>query len=203
MLTEITLPESFPATESDPAIEGFLSDAEARIEAFTRRRSPPIHNFVACDFRVVSDSLQWIISQSLLTGETMCEWGSGFGVVAMLAAWHGLDAVGIEVEPDLIQQADSLASDYELDVHFGQGSFIPDEASALVQSFSDIAHIDVDSRSAYDDLDFEPADFDLFFAFPWPGEQECWESIFDHVASSGAMLLTYQGINDMQLLRKQ
>ena len=45
-------------------------------------------------------------------------------------------------------------------------------------------------------------DFDLFFTFPWPGEHEFFETIFDRFAADGAMLLTYQGIERLRLQRR-
>ena len=45
-------------------------------------------------------------------------------------------------------------------------------------------------------------DFDLFFAFPWPGEHVFFEAVFDDSAADGALLLTYRGREGMSLTRK-
>ena len=124
MLLDIPVPTNLPVSE-DHRIDEFLVEADQRIEQFTRNLHPPIHNFVACDFRVVEATLAWISENELASGDCACEWGSGFGVVAMLAALHGFEACGIEVEGELIDQAEQLAEDFEIQVRFAQGSFIP------------------------------------------------------------------------------
>src|SRR5215470_12496592 len=55
----------------------------------------------------------------------VCEWGSGFGVVACLAAFLEYDAYGIEVDSTLVRASRRLAADFGLPVEFAQGSFIP------------------------------------------------------------------------------
>ena len=61
---------------------------------------------------------------------------------------------------------------------------------------------DTDWPSGYDELGKDIDEFDLFFAFPWPGEHRYWESIFDHHAADGALLLTYHGIERLRLHRR-
>ena len=48
--------------------------------------------------------------EKLLTGDRFCELGSGFGVVAMLAADLGIVAIGIEIEQVLVDQAKKFSS---------------------------------------------------------------------------------------------
>jgi hypothetical protein len=45
-------------------------------------------------------------------------------------------------------------------------------------------------------------DFDLFFAFPWPGEHVFFETVFEACTADGALLLTYRGREGMNLTRK-
>lgn len=202
MLVDIELPDAVdlpaPADES----MRLITEANERVDAFTRSHRPRIDNFVVCDFPLVDSCLQWIVAENLLSGDAFCEWGSGFGVVTLLAALHGLDASGIEVEPDLIDQAVLLAEDFEIEAQFGCGSFIPDDDQGMVETFSEIDHVDTESRSGYDEVDSDLVDFDLFFAFPWPGEHHFFESVFERHAADGAMLLTFQGIEQLRLQRK-
>jgi hypothetical protein len=201
MLEEIAVPEAVALVQPQRVAKQLMDEADRRIERFTREHRPPIDNFVVCDFALVDAALRWITEQNLLCGSSFCEWGSGFGVVTMLAALQEFDACGIEVEAALVRQAEQLADDFQLDARFARGSFIPDGGEDLVEFLEDIAHIETDTPSGYEDLEREIADFDLFFAFPWPGEHGYWESVFDHFAADGAMLLTYQGIEQLRLQR--
>ena len=45
-------------------------------------------------------------------------------------------------------------------------------------------------------------EFDLMFAFPWPGESGFFEAVFDAGAASGALLMTYRGRDGVNVVRK-
>ncbi|MFT7639546.1 MAG: hypothetical protein ACI9G1_001282 [Pirellulaceae bacterium] len=198
------LPDFFDAAAPSPAAQKLLKEAHLRIDEFLRRQKPVIHNFVASDFRTVDACLKWIDDERLASGKNFCEWGCGFGVVAMLAALHEFYACGIEVEPDLIAAATELAEDFDVDVEFAQGSLIPDgglDVALELESLIQLEHIDTDSPSAYEELGIDVDEFDLIFAYPWPGEELYWETIFDDFACTGALLLTYHGIEDLRLHR--
>jgi hypothetical protein len=47
-------------------------------------------------------------------GRLFCEWGSGFGVVACLAALLDFDACGIEIDEELVEAARQLAQAFDL-----------------------------------------------------------------------------------------
>src|SRR5689334_21051504 len=81
----------------------FLREAERRIEEFQRAGSVP--GFVPSEFQLVYPVLRGLAAAELAPGNLLCEWGSGFGVVACLAAMLGFDACGIEIEPDLVDAA--------------------------------------------------------------------------------------------------
>ncbi len=201
MLQDISVPDALALRHPSRDVVRLIDEANRRIERFTRTHRPRIDNFVVCDFPLVDSALQWIAEQNLLCGESFCEWGSGFGVVTLMAALHGLDACGIEVEQALVAQSQQLADDFEIRASFAQGSFIPDDGHDRLEFHDDTDHLDIHSASGYDELGRDIADFDLFFAFPWPGEQRFWETIFDQFACDGALLLMYQGIEPMRLQR--
>jgi hypothetical protein len=48
----------------------------------------------------------------------------------------------------------------------------------------------------YDDLD--PGDVDLFFVYPWPGQEEMMMDLFSAVASHGSVLLIYLGDGEIE-----
>jgi hypothetical protein len=46
-------------------------------------------------------------------------------------------------------------------------------------------------------------DFDMVFAYPWPGEQHVIERLFDRFAADGALLMTYNGTEGVRLFRRR
>src|SRR5262249_24968675 len=105
----------------------FLREADRRIERFRRARRIP--DFVPSHFPTAfpgaSAALLALGGADPLSGHWFCEWGSGLGVVACLAAMLGFEARGIEVEGELVDAARRLAGDFGLPVEFARGSFIP------------------------------------------------------------------------------
>lgn len=203
MLVDIPLSNRFDRPAPEPAAARLIGDAERRVEAFTRSRRPRIDNFVTSDFRQVDAALDWIVQQRLLCGNSFCEWGSGFGVVAMLAALRGLNSFGIEIEPSLVEEAAALAEDHGIEVEFATGSFITESGRAVMEAGGETQHVETETPAAYDTLGCQICDFDLIFAFPWPGEEEHWFELFDRFACDGALLLSYHGIEQLRLQRHQ
>ena len=200
-MLDITIPDDALFRAPSDSAQSLIKEADWRVEQFTKNHRPRIDNFVICDFPLVDAALAWIVEQNLLAGESFCEWGCGAGVVTMLAAMHQLNAHGIEVEPALIELASQLAEDFDINAEFVLGSFIPQGTD--IDYFAQIDHVETDSPEAYDELGLDIADFDLIFAFPWPGEHDFFEHLFENHASTGALLLTYQGIERLRLQRKE
>lgn len=190
--------------ERNDAVHAFLADADERVERFLRsqRHDEPITGFVTSDFVMVYHALAEVIDRRLATGGRFCEWGCGFGVVAGLAALLGQDACGIEAHRGLAEAARELMEDHHLDVPIAHGSMIPDGGDALVDELAQQAWLRTGETPGYEELDTDAEDFDLFFAYPWPGEEELIDALFEKFAASGALLLTYHGLNDMRLQRK-
>ena len=202
-LTSIEMPDFMERQAPIPRrVAELLEVADSRIDRFVNREGRRIHGFVASDYVAAFSALEWVQQNNLLSGQTFCEWGCGFGVVTMLAALAGMDACGIEVESELVECAEKLAADLEIACQFSGGSLIPDGADRLVEFVEDIAHIDTDSPGAYEDLGLDVDDFDLIYVYPWPGEERYLEDVFEHYAAKGALLLTYHGIEDLRLQRK-
>jgi hypothetical protein len=203
MLTPIELPDFSIAAPPSSKAMSLLREADRRIDDFIHhRRGPLIHGFVPSDFRMVDACLRWIVERQLAPGHAFCEWGSGFGVITLLAALHDFDACGIEVEEELVEQARLLAEDFDITAQFGHGSAIPPGKSKLEKYLVEQSLVDTDTPDAYDELGLEIDDFDLIFVFPWPGEEAFWENLFNQCASDGALLMTYHGVNDLRLQRR-
>jgi len=182
-------------------IQRLIDDADKRIdELIEARLDRPLTGFVPCEFGPVYNVLKTLAT----TMDPRCfvEWGSGFGVVTMMAKRLGFDAAGIEIEPDLVQAAEELARDHKINAEFVSGSFVPRAAQSLIDEVDWPNWLECGGVDGHDLLDLDPRDVDLVFAYPWPGESHVIESIFDMICESGSMLLTWNGIEEIRLLRK-
>jgi hypothetical protein len=189
-------------------IVAFIREADLRVRQFLRNSPIPATGFVPSDFTTVYHVLHAITDANLAPGTSLCEWGSGFGVVASLAAMLEFMACGIEIEKDLVDASRRLAEDFGLPVEFVQGSFIPSGA----ESYAEEAYADnnakyswlvTDADDAYDELGLDPADFDVVFAYPWPGEEYLIMSLFEKYAAENALLLMYGEFNSVRVLGKK
>ena len=201
-LQAIPTPDALSSARLPDAYAKIITLANLRIDQHTESSKTVIHNFVHCDFDLTAFTIHWILENNLLTGERFCEWGSGFGVATMLATAAGMDAVGIEIEPILVEQSQQLASELRVDSEFVCGSFIPHDVTDILQISRDVEHVTIAEDDAYQEIGLELNDFDLIFAFPWPGEAEFFEALFLECAATGACLLTYRGREGMHLTRK-
>ncbi|MEM1108266.1 MAG: class I SAM-dependent methyltransferase [Planctomycetota bacterium] len=206
----MTLDIEVPFTPLPEVAEVLVADSEQRISDYLgAKRSGEGGGFgggggafVPADYRRVYTGLAKVYDAGLAPTEQFCEWGSGFGVVAALAAQLGFEACGIELEHDLVPQAEAFVAEHDLDVAFACGSFIPESAEHLADVQDDLATLGRGVADGYDELGMDPDDFGLIYAYPWPGEEEVITTIFDAVAASGALLLTYRSTEDLVLQRK-
>ncbi len=200
MLSKVELP---PGSETpDEALTAYLDEARQRVEAFIDENRIPA--FVSCDFEPVYSALRLLRELNLSTGNVFCEWGSGFGVVASLAASLGFEAYGIEIEARLVEHAEQLAEEFGHAVQFVPGSFVPEGAEAIVDRSvsSDVFWLNTETDDAYEVLELDPDDFDVVFAYPWPGEDDVITGLFDHCAAQGALLVTYSYLDGVMVYRK-
>jgi hypothetical protein len=203
-LVEITLPPD--ACVLPEEITTLLREAETRIDEYVRNHKGGAGSFVPSQFATVYHALRAIVEGNLAPGNVFCEWGSGFGVVACLAAMLAFDAYGIEIEGELVEASRKLADRFELPVTFVHGSLIPrgSEAhaeAACVANSSVFFWLVTEADDAYDELGFESNDVDVVFAYPWPGEECLFETLFEKYGADGALLLTYNEFDSVRLLR--
>lgn len=205
-LQSIKVPDSIQAIALPDQAIVLIDAANDQIESFMLADQKVIENFVTCDFHLVAQSLIWIEDNSLRAGDRFCELGSGVGVAAMLAAlpkpFGKLHAIGIEIEPALVQQANLIAKDQQSAAEFYCGSFVPRESIDLSHLDREIENVVTESGDVFDEVGLAMNDFDVFFAYPWPGEASFFEAVVDQCAAVGALLLTYGGREGMRLSRK-
>lgn len=199
-LVEVDLPVLSSEVPRETA--EFIAEARARIESFMDENRAPA--FVASDFEPVYAALSAVSRSNLAPGNVFCEWGSGFGVVAGLASRLGFESYGIEIDPPLVDLARQLAADYSHPVRFVCGSFIPEGAEQIVDRAvsSDVFWLNTEADDAYEEMGLDPDDFDLVFAYPWPGEDDVITGLFDHCAAQGALLLTYSYLDGVRAHRR-
>jgi hypothetical protein len=179
-----------------------IADAQKRVEAFSNEQAANTPAFVPSDFDVVYRGLAAIESQRLATGRRFIEWGSGIGVITCLAESLGFDAVGIEIESQLVDIAETLAEEHGMSAQFARGSFLPPGSHPRLEMPDDVAWLTTHGPDGYEELDAEPDEFDVVFAYPWPGEEQVIFDIFSDCAAAGALLLTYHGQDGLRLQRR-
>jgi hypothetical protein len=183
-----------------PRILSLITEAELRVASILERRTPP--GFICSEFERVGRALQGIADANLAPGTACCEWGSGLGVVALMAACQGFTACGIEIDAGLVDAANLFAADLGLDVEFVCGTFIPPGGEDLTDAPQEYGWLSAGGACGHELLGLGPDEFDLVFAYPWPGEEEVVESLFERFAGNSALLLTFNGIEDLRLRRK-
>jgi hypothetical protein len=179
-----------------PQASTFLREAEHRVERFRQERVMPA--FVPSDFTAVYTALRALEESDLAPGRYFCEWGSGFGVAACLAAMLGFDACGIEAEEELVDCARRLADDFGLPVQFACGSFLP----AGKVADGEFAWLVTGAPCGHRELGLDPEDFDVIYAYPWPDEERLTADLFARVARPGAVLASYHGEGEVRLRKK-
>jgi hypothetical protein len=187
-LLDLDLPVDRAAVPRDA--RSFLREATRRIERFRRASRTPA--FVPSNFAGAYRALR-ALAADLTPGRLFCEWGSGLGVVACLAALLGFDACGIEIEGELVEEARRLAEDFDLPVEFVRGSFIPAGAAGAVAEGGEFCWLTAGGASPLGELGLAPEDFGVIYAYPWPDEEGLTADLFERHAAAGAVLLTHHG----------
>ncbi len=183
-------------------VSRLLADARQYVGQFEDETRASIPAFVPSDFELVYQALDAIKTANLTTGRRFIEWGSGLGVITCLAAIVGFDAVGIEIERPLVEMARELSRRHRIAAEFALGNFVPQGAEPQLDWAGDVAWLSSGGADGYEELELDPDDFDLVFAYPWPGEESVIFDLFAHSASAGALLLTYHGQEGLRLQRK-
>jgi hypothetical protein len=119
----------------------------------------------------------------------------------------GFEACGIEIEPALVDGARQLAEDHGFPIEFHCGSFIPEGGETLLDEERDgsgdgFGWLARGQGTTPEELELPAEDFDVIFAYPWPGEEHIVAALFRRYAAEGALLITYHGSEDIRVRRK-
>ena len=186
-----------------------IQDADDRWDKFwAQKLNKRYPRYVASEPAQVYAALKHVRDEGIAPGERFIEWGSGFGVATSLAAQLGFEATGIELEDGLVEIAESLAEKHQTGAEFIATTYIPEGyisydhvgGSDIVpdQSFGHQVE-----QPRYDGMDIGLDEIDVFFVYPWPGEQEMMLKLFQSVASEDAILIAYYGDQEICIYRKQ
>jgi hypothetical protein len=207
MLQPIDLPSSIDQIEIPQAVAQQLALMRSRIETFQdcwlQHRA---EQFVAADYELVFQTLTWLKQTQPLNGRRFLEWGCGFAVVSCLALEFGWAPHAVEAHPDLIAQARKTIESWSTGaspsaVDLFHGNFLPRGCEQLADdpTLPSLGHA---GASPYDAWELGLDDFSIVYSYPWPGEDEFHEIVFDRDAADGALLLMFIGPNEMRLQRK-
>ncbi len=180
-----------------------IAQSDALTQAFHDRRcSTSTEQFVASDHALVYRTLAWIADSQIAMGNRFIEWGSGLAVNACLAATLGWDVVAVEAEATLINEAQGIVALWQQPVELLHGNFLPPHSERLSDDpyLPSLGH---PVPSVYEMLGLEIQDFDVVFAYPWPGEGDFIEEVFRTTAANGALLVCFRGPYEITVQQKR
>ncbi len=188
--TRLRLTEAWHG-DADTALAAALV---ARIDAASRERRDALsehdrRGFVASELSAVHVALRSVLERGLARGPVFCEWGSGLGAVCAVAAALSYEAHGIEIQQVLVEGARELVAEMGCEAVFAHGSFVlPGDEDLMGTSGETYGE---SSHDVYADLGLTPAECDVVFAYPWPGEDRMYDRLFARHAEPGALLVTF------------
>ncbi len=187
-----------------------LAEADRRCDDFfgagLGRRFP---RYLPSDPAIVHAAMISLKEAGYIRGNVFCEWGCGFGVATCMASLIGYEAYGIEIEPVLADLASQLADDHNIPVEILCTSYLPEGyeecdgigGKDLLPPEATTSHGEfIDTAPSYDGLD--PGEVDVFFVYPWPGQEELMMDLFSAVSTEDAILLIYLGDREIAAYRR-
>lgn len=187
-------------------IAHFLAVADKHCDAiFESGANKKMPAFVPADYERIYRAIDAVQREGSILGNRFVEWGSGLGTATCLAALLGFEAIGIEIQAELVKRAKVLADEFDLSPEFLEMSYLPEGYD--FQNTQGARELSMPSRARrhgamYEDVEWELEEVDLFYIYPWPGEQEAALQLFDAVASDGAYLICYYGEGEVCIYTK-
>lgn len=180
-----------------PLLERLSVEADELWRRHRERQGERFHGFVPADLATAHDALVTLRDAA----SSFVELGSGAGAITIVADLLGYDAMGIEIEPWLVEAAEELAERFGSEARFVTGSFLP--RGFRVDDLLDADfHVTYDAAdSAWDGLGLDLGDFDLVYAFPWPGEEELFLELLRCHGRRGQLYLAYHADEGFVLRR--
>lgn len=201
-------PHELPLPED---VQALVDAAEERFDTFyAQQLNKRYPRYIASEPAQVYAALKWVTDQGLSQGETFIEWGSGFGVATGMAALLGYEATGVELREGLVEIARELLESQSIEAEILCTSYIPEGFLEYeVAGGTDLVPDDsfghqLESGPVYRDeaQEIDIHETDLFYVYPWPGEQEMMLKLFDAIAPVDAILVAYFGDREICIYRK-
>lgn len=193
-------------------VENFLAEATLRIDSlFETEHNRKLPHFIPSNAVLLYKTLAQITHDNLPLGRVYCEWGSGYGVGTCLASLLGYEAYGIEIETELVNASRQLAEDLGIQISIIERDYMPEGfecyegsggAELLLPENYTFERDDISNVACYEGMEHALDEVDVFFVYPWPGEQEFMLEFFQAVAADGALFLGYFGENELVVYRK-
>jgi hypothetical protein len=152
----------------DPRLDEVLRLGAEAWRDFCAERAGEFHRVIPADHALAIE----VLREQRAHANTFLELGSATGVIAILADLLGFEAYGVEIEPTLVEVAERLAEEVGSGATFVEGSFVPTEYRDEVDLLESEYLTPTEGADAYGEMGLEIADFDLVYAYPWPGEED-------------------------------
>jgi hypothetical protein len=152
-------------------------------------RRSVFHPFVPADYADV----EGILRRHLAPGRRFLEWGSGSGVITIMADLLGFEAYGIELDGSLVDVARTLAERYRSKAQFVAASFLPEGYHYRDEGGGTRTGTLGSGPSGYLALGRSLEDFEVVFGYPWHGEEPVMRDVFRRYGSPDATLIVYPG----------
>lgn len=178
-------------------IDALIDEGREIFDRFDREvRDRDFHPFVPGNYDRVLRTLIPLREPGL----KFLEWGSGTGVITIMADLLGFEAYGIELDPGLVDVARQLARDYHSNARFAAGSFLP--TGYVYRSRDGDTRLGTIGRgtSGYLELGHPLDDFDLVFGYPWSGEEEMMRDLMQRYGGPGARLLIHGPTDEVAIV---
>ena len=152
-------------------------------------RASSFHPFVPADYNEVEK----LIAPLAREGLRFLEWGSGSGVITIMADLLGFDAWGIELDARLVDVARDLARKHGSHAQFVAASFLPAGYRYVDPDGGNRTGTLGEGPSGYIEMGRALDDFDVVFGYPWHGEEPVMRDVFRKYGSPDANLIIFPG----------
>ena len=157
------------------------------------------HPFVHGDYERVLAAL--LVQAASPPGRRFLEWGSGTGVITIMADMLGFDAFGIELDGDLVQVSRGLAERHGSRAQFVAGSFLPSGYRWRPRGGDGRPGTIGEGDSAYPALGHPLDEFDLVYGYPWGGEEGLMLDLMHRYGGNQASLLLHDTGGGVRVVR--
>lgn len=168
-----------------PELEQLWTEAATLWDRYEKSRG--FDAYVPADYPMVYEELLKLRGHAI----NFLEWGSGLGVVTIMASRLGFDAYGLEISPELVEQAEQLAKKFGCQPKFAVGSFVPTQYEWDPQMGEDGLRTDFDAADGYDEIGMSLDDFELVYAYPWPDEHDVFQDIMKKHGAQNSLFMTF------------